>query len=1659
MLVLAGLFGASTPAIGQNVTPASGGENISADNAATGTFVTLTGPAIQETTPGQLSSGNIRLRVPSGFVFDTGGGDPTITVTHPKGNRITVTLVSRSSTEIVFSLDGNSQGPPPNNPHRIEFGDIRVRPSQGNPLPSGEIRNVGSAAPGGTTNYGTLSTVAGSDDQIFVETAADGSGNEVGARELQAGNSLTVFSIVRDQFDNFKRNESVNWSLVNQTGGVDSGDLAAAGDGLSATMTGELVGSAEIQGNLPDITAGRSGVITVVHGIADQMLITTQPSPTATAGSAFDTQPALQIEDEFGNVVTDNSSTQVTATINSGEGTLQGTTQQTADQGIVTFADLFSTTADTIDLAFESDNVALNIPVSNSIIVSPAAADSLTFVTQPSNVNKSTDLTPPIEVRILDNFENPVAQSGTSVTLSVASGPGSISPSSTNPVNTDSEGIASFDDIQISTSGQYTLQASASGLADSEVSNSFTVADAGKLAGFDVEITGGGNIGTQTAGSSFDLRITAVDGTGSVLDGTMGKDNFTGTVELSTSSLFSDGTDSTGVGPFVDGVFDPHPVTLLRSQNDATITATLTDSTINGSSNPFDVNAAAPDPDSSLIAVSRDTLIADGASESVVTVTLVDEFGNKLGSGGDNVDISIGSGGGSLSSVTDNGDGTYQATLTASNDVGSATLTATVNSQSITSGDPIVVFTFGELTQFSVEETGGGNITTQTAGVPFNLEIRALDNFNNVVETFTGSGATVEISSTGPLTDGSGTSPAFTDGILSSLTVEFEVSGTYTITARRTGFNESGTSNSFSVNPAGPDETASTISAGRNFLQNDGADNTTVTVQLKDEFGNDLIRDGDNVSLSTTAGSLSPTSGTTTDGAFTSTITAGTAVETGTVTASVNGNALAAELDITITEFNEWTGDAGGNPSNQTDWENADNWTLGSLPATGEVVQIPSGLSSYPVLDESSPTLDIINIEAGANVTMDGQTITINNEITGDGSFFGNNGVVNILGDVNLANFIAGSSVINITGSSEQSISGDFTADTLNIQQNTTGNDYMEAFSLINIESGNTLTMGPGSQMVAFDEVQIDGMLVGNGSSFRFGGDVTGTNISLTDTDVTFNGTTPQEVNGMSEIRDLTISNAAGVTVQNDLTVTDTLTISTGKLTIASGFSFASNVKEGNTSNLEMLREITSPPGWRMISPPLDATYQNLFDSTITQGYPGADYYDASNPDSLQPNVLWYDETFPGTDNQRWRAPSDASNNVTPGRGLFVFFFGSEPGDSRYNNPLPDTLSINGEEFDGDGTEFTFPVTYTAEADTGFNLVGNPFAATIDWDDGNWTKSNMDNTIYIWDASSNDYKDWNGFTGSLGDGLIPPFQGFWVKANSANPELTVNNSSKTVGGTFQSPVSGGREPVAMGLELEAGGLSKTTHISFTPGGRSDKDPMDAYRLLPFETDTYLELFTMFDDGSQLSINNRARAFANPISLPIYAGGFVDGDPISGEATLTWPKFKNVPEAWRITLVDNENGQEINLRERDFYSFSLSGTAAGDSTAQSQVVNSVSRFQLAEKSMSKRQNARFTLEIDPGSDAVDLPDDYELGINYPNPFSESTTIRFGTPEESVVRLHIYNILGQKVRTIVDKHYPAGYHEHTWDPTSLASGVYLYVMEAGGKLLSKKMTYIK
>ena len=92
-------------------------------------------------------------------------------------------------------------------------------------------------------------------------------------------------------------------------------------------------------------------------------------------------------------------------------------------------------------------------------------------------------------------------------------------------------------------------------------------------------------------------------------------------------------------------------------------------------------------------------------------------------------------------------------------------------------------------------------------------------------------------------------------------------------------------------------------------------------------------------------------------------------------------------------------------------------------------------------------------------------------------------------------------------------------------------------------------------------------------------------------------------------------------------------------------------------------------------------------------------------------------------------------------------------------------------------------------------------------------------------------------------------------------------------------------------------------------------------------------------------------------------------------------------------------------------------------------------------------------------ASDLPKDFYLSHNYPNPFNPSTTIKFGLPKEADVQITVFNILGQKLAVLVNERMKAGNHQVVFNAGSISSGVYFYVMRAGNKVFKEKMLLLK
>jgi hypothetical protein len=96
----------------------------------------------------------------------------------------------------------------------------------------------------------------------------------------------------------------------------------------------------------------------------------------------------------------------------------------------------------------------------------------------------------------------------------------------------------------------------------------------------------------------------------------------------------------------------------------------------------------------------------------------------------------------------------------------------------------------------------------------------------------------------------------------------------------------------------------------------------------------------------------------------------------------------------------------------------------------------------------------------------------------------------------------------------------------------------------------------------------------------------------------------------------------------------------------------------------------------------------------------------------------------------------------------------------------------------------------------------------------------------------------------------------------------------------------------------------------------------------------------------------------------------------------------------------------------------------------------------------------------GATAIDgerqsRPTAFSLEQNYPNPFNPSTSIQFALPREALVSLEVYNLLGEKIATLVSANLPAGVNTQIWNAAGYPSGVYFYKLSAGSFVQTKRL----
>ncbi|MDQ7064623.1 MAG: hypothetical protein Q9P90_10310 [candidate division KSB1 bacterium] len=663
---------------------------------------------------------------------------------------------------------------------------------------------------------------------------------------------------------------------------------------------------------------------------------------TQTAGVSFDIRVIAQ--DAYNNTVTSFTGT---VAIDDVTGTISPTTSGNFVAGVLATQTVTITESNANNKITVSSGSVTG--VSNTFTVDPASLDHFTLSSIASPQTAGTAFS--VTITAEDAYGNKVTSFNGTVGISVSSG--TVTPTTSgsfvNGVRTES--------INVLTAGTGLTITVDDGASHIGTSNAFDV-NPGALDHFRVTAQGGGNIGTQTAGTAFSIAITAQDAYNNTVT------SFTGSVTLSDATGTISPTTSAN---FTNGVLASQSVTITKASSNVTITATASGKS--GTSNGFTVSPAALDH----FTISAISSPQTAGTAFPITITAQDVYNNTVTNFVGTVNISISSG-----TVTPTTSGTFSSGVrTESINVltaGTALTLSVDDGAGITGTSNNFDVNPGALDHFEITAPDGSNIAVQQVGVPFDIRIEAHDSNHNIVTGFvdlvTLSDLTGTISPT--------TSATFNSGVLNTQSVT--ISSTQTsnkITA--TGSGKSGTSNAFDVNP-GPLHHIILRTAANNggveFVDYQMTADDSVTIYAAGyDIGNTYLGDvsvtwsstgalapavsgtGSSFTFKPTTASVNGTTGTivgthaTAGSDATGTITVTPGVPSGTLTLTATPQAIPADGASTSTITSSIVTDADGN----------------AVGAGRQFTIIQPLVGTVPDTQDVNPTLDGIQVQTNSS--------------------------------------------------------------------------------------------------------------------------------------------------------------------------------------------------------------------------------------------------------------------------------------------------------------------------------------------------------------------------------------------------------------------------------------------------------------------------------------------------------------------------------------------------------------------------------------------------------------------------------------------------------------------------------------------------------------------
>ncbi|HRG58858.1 MAG TPA: PKD domain-containing protein, partial [Bacteroidia bacterium] len=468
-------------------------------------------------------------------------------------------------------------------------------------------------------------------------------------------------------------------------------------------------------------------------------------------------------------------------------------------------------------------------------------------------------------------------------------------------------------------------------------------------------------------------------------------------------------------------------------------------------------------------------------------------------------------------------------------------------------------------------------------------------------------------------------------------------------------------------------------------------------------------------------------------------------------------------------------------------------------------------------------------------------------------------------------------------------------------------NDIVECFN-IEIQAGASLTINAVNQLNVYGKFTNNGTFNAGFGSVEFlscSGSASQAH-EITST----NGTA-------STFFNVRLDDLAGLNLTANANITGTLTLTNGTFSnVSNVFTFKSTASAtariasvpataNYLGNITMERYAPGPKtGWAQLGTPVQsATLAQWQDDFPTSGFTGA-----TGSAGGFVSVYTYNEPTPGVfDATGSYLPATNITNVIPvGKGFWIYL------GTALVNTANITIDVTGQPTIGN---FSFNPSYTNSGnpfDDGFNLIANPYPSAIDWLSPNWTKTNINNAIYMYQADNGQYASFvGGISTNGGSRFIASSQGFYIQANAASPVLDVNENAKSA----SNPVLIKEEEPANVLRLKVNGdnMNDEMVIHLNENATTNFDgSFDAKKI--FSNDPNNPSISSVNNNKDLSINSLP--FCG-ISLTIPVRVTVG---INGMYNLSWSGMEGFPEGTCFVIEDLNNGNKTTLLKDQVYYF-------------------------------------------------------------------------------------------------------------------------------------------